>query len=155
LAAVSPSEREAEAHRFAALRPGRVGLKIPCTPENLALCARLSAAGYVCGLTAIFSPAQVYLAIQAGARYVLPYVNRSTRLQGDGPALVRAMRQVIDAERAATEILAASIKSPAEAIETVLAGAHHLTLPLEVIRQMGQHALSEQAIEEFSLERNS
>ena len=149
LTAPSVAERETEARRMLALRPN-LGLKIPTTPENLALGARLAREGAVVGMTAIFSAAQVYLACQAGARYVLPYVNRSTRLLGDGLALVREMRGIIDAQRAPVEIVAASIKSPAEAAGTVLAGAHHLTLPLSVITAMGQHALSDQAIAEFA-----
>ena len=143
-------EREAEARRAGAVRPGRVGLKLPSTPENFALAARLSAEGWIVGMTAIFSAAQVFLACQAGARYVLPYVNRSTRLLGDGPGLVREMRAVIDACGAPVEILAASVKSPAEAVETVLAGAHSLTLPLALIEQLGQHDLSDEAIADFA-----
>lgn len=143
------AERNAEARQFAALRPN-VGLKIPCTLENLSLAARLARDGVTVGITAIFSAAQVYLACEAGARYILPYVNRSTRLLGDGLALVREMRAVIDASHAPVEIIAASIKSPEEAVATVLAGAHHLTLPLSVIEAMGTHPLSEQAIEEFA-----
>ena len=149
LTAPTLAERNAEARRFAALRPN-VGLKIPCTPENLGLAARLANDGATVGITAIFSAAQVYLACEAGARYILPYVNRSTRLLGDGLALVREMRAVIDADSAPVEIIAASIKSPEEAVATVLAGAHHLTLPLSVIEAMGAHPLSEQAIEEFA-----
>ncbi len=149
LTAPTVAEREAEARGFAALRPN-VGLKIPCTLENLALAARLADEDFTVGLTAIFSAAQVYLACEAGARYVLPYVNRSTRLLGDGLALVREMRAVIDACPSPTEILAASVKSPEEAVATVRAGAHHLTLPLAVIEAMGVHPLSEQTIAEFA-----
>lgn len=150
LTASTVAEREAEAHRLAQLVPHRVGLKIPCTTENLALAARLAKAGYTVGITAIFSAAQVYLAVEAGAHYVLPYVNRSTRLLGDGLGLVRQMRAVINAAHSPLEILAASVKTPGEAVDTVLAGAHHLTLPLSVIEAMGQHPLSDQTIEEFA-----
>jgi len=132
------------------LAPGRVGLKIPCTLDNLQLAADFAARGHPVGVTAIFSPAQVYLACEAGARFVLPYVNRSTRLLGDGPGLVRQMRAVIDALDSPLEIIAASLKSPQEAVETVLAGAHHLTLPLALIDAMAQHDLSYQAIEAFA-----
>lgn len=150
LTAAAPAEREREARTFAALRPGRVGLKIPCTPDNLVLAHRLADDGLVVGITAIFGTAQAYLACEAGARYVLPYVNRSTRLQGDGPGLVAEIREVIDATGCTAEIIAASVKSPAEAVSTVLAGAHHLALPLAVITALGSHPLSEQAIEEFA-----
>jgi transaldolase len=143
--------RKKEAERMSAMRGRRIGLKIPCTYENLALAARLVRSGYIVGITAIFSSVQVYLACQAGAQYILPYVNRSTRLLGDGIALVREMRLVIDATESSTQIIAASIKTPEEAISTLLAGAHHLTLPLKLIESMGDHPLSDQSIEEFKL----
>ena len=150
LQADDPSARKSEGERMLNLIPGRVGLKIPCTRENLQLAAEFAARGHVVGVTAIFSPAQVYLACEAGARYVLPYVNRSTRLLGDGPGLVRQMRAVIDALGSPLEIIAASVKTPQEAVDTVLAGAHHLTLPLAVIDAMAQHDLSDEAIEAFA-----
>ena len=150
LQADDPGARRSEGERMLQLAPGRVGLKIPCTRENLRLAAEFASQGHTVGVTAIFSPAQVYLACEAGARYVLPYVNRSTRLLGDGPGLVRRMRAVIEAVASPLEIIAASIKSPQEALETVLAGAHHLTLPLGVIDAMAQHELSDDAIGAFS-----
>jgi transaldolase len=149
LTAGNISDRKTEAIQMAGIRPGRIGLKIPCTYENLSLSAHLVALGYIVGITAIFSPQQVYLACQAGAQYVLPYVNRSTRLLGDGIGLVRQMRAVIDIDNSKTQIIAASIKSPEEAISTLTAGAHHLTLPLSLIEAMGDHPLSLQTIEEF------
>jgi len=145
----TPTRKWKEAERMAGLRPGRVGLKIPCTYKNLALAAGMVNSGYIVGVTAIYSSAQVYLACQAGAQFIIPYINRSTRLLGDGIALVHQMRAVIDAEAVKTQILAASIKSSDEAIATLLAGAHHLTLPLKLIESMGNHALSDQAIEDF------
>lgn len=149
LTAASATEREAEARRFLALREN-IGLKIPCTTENLALAARLARDGSMVAMTAIFGAAQCYLACQAGVRYAIPYVNRSTRLQGDGLALVESMRDVIEACDSATEILVASLKTPAEVVESVIAGAHHVTIPLALIQDMGDHPLSDQAILEFS-----
>ena len=149
LTAAGVTEREAEARRFLALGKN-VGLKIPCTTENMALAARLVREGATVAITAIFSAAQCYLACQAGVHYAIPYVNRSTRLQGDGLALVESMRDVVEACDSATEILVASLKTPAEVVESVIAGAHHVTIPLALIQEMGNHPLSEQAILEFS-----
>ena len=149
LTAETPAAREAEARRFAQLRPGRVGIKVPTTTENLALVARLVADGMTCAMTAIFSPGQALLASEAGASFVIPYVNRTTRLYGDGPGLVREMRQVIDAGGSPMRILAASVKSPEEAVASLLAGAHDLTLPLAVIEALGEHPGSLAAIDEF------
>jgi transaldolase len=149
LVAENLSARREEAVKMAGIRPGRVGLKIPCTYENLSLASEVVKSGFTVAITAIFSLSQVYLACQAGVQYVIPYVNRSTRLLGDGIELVRRMRAVIDADGSHTQILAASIKSPQEAISALLAGAHHLSLPLALIESMGEHDLSYQAIEDF------
>src|SRR5512136_2137314 len=93
LIAPTVAEREAEARRFLALRPN-VALKIPCSTENFGLAARLAKEGAKVAMTATYSAAQCYLACQAGAAYSIPYVNRSTRLLGDGLALVAEMRAV-------------------------------------------------------------
>lgn len=151
LAEQDPAARKQEAIKMAEIRPGRIGLKIPCTYANLSLAVELIGSGYIVGITAIFSLSQVYLACQAGAQYILPYVNRSTRLLGDGISLVQQMRAVIDAESSKTQIIAASIKTVEEAISTILAGAHHLTLPIGLIESMGDHPLSEKTIEDFAL----
>ncbi len=142
-------QREAEARRIELVRPRRIGLKIPCTTENLGLVARLAADGLTCGMTTIFSSSQVLLAVEAGASFLFPYVNRTTRLFGDGVALVREMRQVVDAMGSDLKIVAASVKAADEAVATILSGAHGLTLPLAVIESLGEHPGSSLSIEEF------
>jgi transaldolase len=142
------SRREAEALRMVGVDQVKVALMLPCTTENLALAASLTDEGITCGVTAVFSPYQAYLACEAGAHFVLPYVNRSTRLQGDGPRLVSALLDVIEAAGTGTELLALDIKTADEVVETVLAGAHHLSLPLDLILSLGEHPLSQQVIDE-------
>lgn len=149
LTAPTLAEREAEALRVVDINPTKVGLKIPCTTENLSLLAHLTDEGITCAVTTIFSAHQTYLACEAGAHYIIPYVNRSTRLQGDGPALIGEMLAVIEVANTGAELLAASVKTPAEVVTTVLAGAQHLTLPLDLILALGEHPLSEQAIADF------
>lgn len=149
LTAHTLAEREREAERFLALRPN-VGLKIPMTHENLGLAARFTREGVSVGMTASYSAAQTYLTAEAGIHYSIAYVNRSTRLQGDGMALVSAMRAVIDALETPTTLLVASLKTPAEVVDAVIAGAHDVTIPLSLIIEMGNHPLSDQTIEEFA-----
>lgn len=150
LTAATVEEREVEARRLAALRPDRVGLKIPCTTENLALLHRLVNEGLACAVTAIFGAHQAYVACEAGADYVVPYVNRSTRLQGDGLALVAEMAAVTRASGGHAQVLAASFHSLQEVVDATLAGAHHVSVSLELLLAMGDHALSEQAIADFA-----
>ncbi|TET51666.1 MAG: hypothetical protein E3J64_06445, partial [Anaerolineales bacterium] len=142
--------REGEAHRFLALQPGRVGLKIPCTTEDLALLARLSAHGIVCAATAVFSAHQAYLACEAGARYVIPYVNRASSEGISGLTLVRELAEVCQATGGNATVLAASLKTPEQAVAAVLAGAADITVPLEQLVALGEHPLSRQAVQEFA-----
>ena len=122
-------------------------LKVPATAAGFQAVAHLS--GEIpCAVTAIYSASQAVVAAEAGAKYAIAYVNRATRLLGDGFALVRDMANVL--QSANTEILAASIKSPEEAVKTLLAGAHHLTLPFEVLQAMAVHELSQQTVDEFA-----
>ena len=133
-----------EAYRVA---PQRVVVKIPAASENLPLAKELAAAGMMTCVTAVCSAAQAYLAAQVQARYVAPYVNRLTRQLGDGVAVVRDMAAILRGTQ--TEILAASLKAVQEAEAALLAGAHHITVPLDLIVAMGEHEFSQQAIAEF------
>lgn len=149
LTAPTLATRETEARRFLSLRPN-VGLKIPMTSENLTLAAKLTKEGVEVGMTASYSPAQTYLTCEAGISYSIAYVNRSTRLQGDGLALVKQMRTVVDACDTQTTVMVASLKSPNEVVQALLAGAQHVTIPLALLMEMGNHPLSEQTIVEFA-----
>ena len=122
-------------------------LKIPATPVGFAVVANLSPE-ITCSVTAIYSAAQAAVAREAGAKMAIAYVNRATRLLGDGIALVRDMASVLTGSN--TEILAASIKSPQEAAASLQAGAHHLTLPLSMLQDMATHEFSDKTVEEFA-----
>jgi transaldolase len=100
-----------------------------------------------CCVTAVYSPSQALVAREAGASYVATYVNRATHLMGDGLGMVREIAKIL--KNSQTEILAASIKSTDEACEALSAGAHHLTLPFDVLIGLIEHPLSVQAVAEF------
>jgi transaldolase len=125
----------------------QIVLKIPATAIGFQVVACLSPE-ITCSVTAIYSAAQAAVAREAGAKIAIAYVNRATRLLGDGIALVRDMASVLSGSN--TEILAASIKSPQEAAAALQAGAHHLTLPLSMLQAMATHELSEKTIAEFA-----
>ena len=133
-----------EAHE---IRPDKVVVKIPATTENYALAARLVASGIEVAITAAATPAQAYLAAQVGAGFVAPYVNRLTRQLGDGLAVVSGMARMVDGT--STRILAASLKTVDEVVAALLAGAHDVTLPFDLLMALGEHPFSQQAIAEF------
>jgi len=49
-----------------------------------------------------------------------------------------------------TRIVAASLKSVDEVMAVLIAGAHDVTIPLDLIFKLAEHELSQQAIRDFS-----
>ncbi len=140
--------RATQARQIFALAPERIQVKIGATTENIGLTAQLAKEGISITVTAVSSAAQAYLAAEAGAKYVAPYVNRLTRQLGDGVAILKDCVQVCQGSE--TRVIAASLKTPQEVVSVVLAGAHDVTIPLALIQEMGNHPLSDKAIEDFA-----
>jgi transaldolase len=121
-------------------------LKVPPSDLGFRFAAQHSSV-YPCCVTAIYSPAQALVARAAGAQYIAVYVNRATRLLGNGAGLVSEVAKVLAGSE--TEIIAASLKSPEEATAALLAGAQHLTLPFSVLTALPVHALSVETLSQF------
>lgn len=136
-----------EGYRAREIVGDKLVLKIPATELGFRVTARL-APEIDCSVTAIYSPAQAAIASEAGAKYAIAYVNRATRLLGDGLELVRSMSQIL--EQSQTRILAASLKSPEEAAATMIAGADCITVPPDILQAMASHELSNQTVAEFA-----
>ena len=135
-----------EAHQAVKLLEKQLVVKLPPTELGFRLCTELSSR-MACCPTAIYSTAQALIAREAGAQYIAVYVNRATRLLGDGLNLLKDISLVLKDSH--TELLAASLKSPDEATDAFMAGAQHLTLPYNTLMGMSKHPLSEAAIQEF------
>lgn len=125
----------------------RVVAKIPCCPDGFVAVSQLREE-MTCAMTTVFSAAQVYAAACAGCRYALPYLNRMTRLGGDGAAVVQRMADMVAMTE--LELVVASIRSAEEVERAILAGAEHVTVPLAVVRELMDHPLSREAIGEFA-----
>jgi len=147
LTASTLTEMIAEGNQAAAIIGPNTVLKIPATALGFQALAQLSPI-INCSVTGIYHPAQAAVAAEAGAKYAIAYVNRATKLLGDGIALVAAMDAIL--QGSSTRILAASIKSPDEAVAALQAGATHLTLPLEQLQALTTHPLSEDTVAEFA-----
>lgn len=145
--AESVEAMEEEVRRVHVFLGERLVAKIPCSPPGFELVARLQD-DMPCAMTAVFSAGQVYAAACAGVRYALPYLNRMTRLGGDGTAVVERMAEI--AAPTDLELVVASIRNVEEMERALLAGADHVTLPFAVIQEIIDHPLSRQAIADFA-----
>ncbi|MGK8933531.1 fructose-6-phosphate aldolase [Pluralibacter gergoviae] len=138
----------AEAKRLSNALPGIV-VKIPVTAEGLAAIKQLKKEGITTLGTAVYSAAQGLLAALAGAKYVAPYVNRVDAQGGDGIRTVQELQALLALHAPNSMVLAASFKTPRQALDCLLAGCEAITLPVDVAQQMLNTPAVESAIEKF------
>ena len=124
-------------------------IKIPMTKEGLKAVKQLTAKGIKTNVTLIFSPAQALLAAKAGATYVSPFVGRLDDIASSGNTLIETIAEMFELHAIDTEIIAASIRGPQDAVDAALSGAHIATIPYKVICQMVNHPLTDAGIERF------
>lgn len=134
--------------------PGIV-VKIPVTSEGLAAIKMLKKEGITTLGTAVYSAAQGLLAALAGAKYVAPYVNRVDAQGGDGIRTVQELQALLEMHAPESMVLAASFKTPRQALDCLLAGCESITLPLDVAQQMLNTPAVESAIEKFEHDWNA
>lgn len=138
----------ADARHLNDMVPGII-VKVPVTAEGLAAIKILKKAGIVTLGTAVYSAALGLLAALAGAKYVAPYVNRVDAQGGDGIRMVQELQSLLEMHAPDSMVLAASFKTPRQALDCLLTGCQAITLPLEVAQQMLGTPAVEAAIEKF------
>ncbi len=138
-----------QALAYIELDPARVVPKIPMTQKGLRVAHQIKQRGYRLSFTAVTSVTQAYSAALTGADFVIPYFNRLERSGIDARERVAQMAELLKQQGMTARVLAASIKTPAEAATALLAGAHDLTVAPQVLLEMVQDPLSEQAIARF------
>ena len=141
-------EMEREAREALALDPARVVAKLPATLQAATLAARLHEEGFRCAFTAVYSPAQALLAHESGCTWIIPYVDRAARHSAGH--VVEELWAVLERLGSETRILAASLKTAQQVTDAVLDGADDVTAPLDVIRALAAHPLTESAVREFA-----
>ena len=122
-------------------------LKIPATTLGFQASAALSGK-YTIAITSLYTVAQALAANASGARYALYYHNRAKRLLPDGADL--AQRLVHALAGTDTLVVAASLKSADELVESRMAGVPILSAPLNVLAALPNNDLSDAAVDEFN-----
>ena len=126
-----------------------VAVKLPLTLDGLKACKALTSDGIAVNVTLCFSANQALLAAKAGASFISPFIGRLDDIHIDGMELIEEIRVIYDNYGFATEILAASIRSPNHVKLSALAGADVMTAPPAVIRSLVNHPLTDKGLEAF------
>ena len=125
-------------------------IKVPCTPDGLAVCKELSRQLIAVNVTLIFDEAQAILAAKAGARYVSPFVGRLDDNSIAGLDLIKRISHIYNIQNVkCTEILSASIRYVNSVSQSFANGAHVVTMPPAVFDKMYNHVLTDKGLQLF------
>ena len=125
-------------------------IKVPCTPDGLAVCKELSRQLIAVNVTLIFDEAQAILAAKAGARYVSPFVGRLDDNSIAGLDLIKRISNIYNIQNVkCTEILSASIRYVNSVSQSFANGAHVVTMPPAVFDKMYNHVLTDKGLLQF------
>ena len=132
------------------LLPENVIIKVPCTPDGLKATKILSGMGIGVNVTLIFTASQALMAAKAGAMYVSPFIGRIDDTGHNGMDLMAdIMLTWNNYPEIKTKVLAASIRHPTHVLECMQLGAHTVTMPTKIFRQLIRHPLTDKGIQAF------
>lgn len=138
----------AEGRALAALHPNVV-VKVPLTAAGLTCVRALADAQVRTNVTLCFSASQGLLAARAGATYISPFVGRLDDLAYNGMQVVQELAQIYRQHGIATQVLAASVRTPRHVVDAALAGAHVATVPYAVFKKLIGHPLTDAGVAQF------
>ncbi|ACT69705.1 fructose-6-phosphate aldolase [Neorickettsia risticii] len=125
-----------------------VVVKLPCTEDGIRAASKLKARGCMVNITLCFSAAQAVLAASVGADFVSPFIGRLDDIGHQGVLLIDEIAQLYE-DRYETKILAASIRSVEHVLTSLKLGAHVVTVPVKILKQMFEHPLTDKGLEIF------
>ena len=127
-----------------------ITVKVPLTEAGLKVCKELSDSGTMVNVTLCFSAAQALLSAKAGATFISPFVGRLDDISHDGLQLISdIVRIYANYPDFHTEVLVASVRNPLHIIDSAKMGAHVMTAPPKVIKQLYNHPLTDKGLAAF------
>ena len=138
-----------EAESLYRLNKAKVVVKIPMGEEGLKAVKVLSEKKIRTNVTLIFSPLQGLLAAKAGATFISPFVGRLDDVGQDGMDLIQDLVVILKNYNFPTKVLVASVRHFDHILKSALLGAHAVTVPLKVLKELSQHPLTEKGLQKF------
>ena len=134
---------------------GNFYVKIPTTNEGLKAIKNLKKEGFKVTATAVYTSIQAYLAAEAGADYVAPYLNRIDNLGYDGIQTACDIHDIFENNGYQTKVLAASFKNTQQVLELAKYGVGAATVAPDVIRNFVNNVAVDSAVDAFVKDFNA
>lgn len=144
-------EVENEADRLIALGldPAKTVFKIPVSNIGIAACKRLRDKGYMVNVHLVYTLAQAYMAMHAGATYVCPLVGRLQDQGHDALALVEQCVEAVEYYGYDTKIMFSSVRHAEHVRTAITSGVHTITAPWGVMKKLTENNLTTIGTEQF------
>ncbi len=139
----------ADARKIAAIAPNIV-VKIPGNMVGLLSIRLLKAEGMKLNVTALMTFRQLAFAAQQGADYVSQFYCRGKDAGLNSTREINMAREFIDQNNLPAQIIMASLRSPADIEQVLLARGHIITITPELIELAFTHSKTQPTIEEFA-----
>ncbi len=147
----TPEEVEKEADRLIALGldPKKTVFKIPVSNIGIAACKRLRDKGYMVNVHLVYTLAQAYMAMQAGATYVCPLVGRLQDQGHDAVTLVEQCVEAVEYYGYDTKIMFSSVRHAEHVRTAIMSGVHTITAPWSVMKKLTENNLTTIGTDQF------
>lgn len=137
-----------EGREVAKIAPNVV-VKVPLILDGIKAIKTFSNEGIKTNCTLCFSPTQALVAAKAGATYISPFIGRLDDISTNGMQLIGQIVDMYAMYGYETEVLAASIRHPMHVVECAEYGADVATMPLDVIKKLLKHPLTDSGLAKF------
>jgi len=117
--------------------------------RGLQVVNQLSRSGIKTNMTVMMTFNQLILAAKAGATYVSLFYNRSKEAGQDPVQIIRDYATISKEQNIPARLIVGSIRTPEDVATAIAAGAHVMTIPSKVLRQMPFNKRSEETVAEF------
>lgn len=138
----------AEGEELSKIAPNIV-VKIPMTGDGIKAIRHFSEKGIQTNCTLIFSAGQALIAAKAGATMISPFIGRLDDSNWDGVKLIEQIALIYSNYYFETEILAASVRNSLHIVRCAEAGADIATCPLNAIKGLLKHPLTDIGLNQF------
>jgi transaldolase len=127
----------------------RTVFKIPISLEGVKACKMLKNEGFLVNIHLVYTLQQAYMAMAAGADYVCPLVGRLQDQGQDALGLVDQCVNAVNYYGYTTKIMFSSVRSVEHVRNALNAGAHTVTVPWKVMKQLTENHFTELGTREF------
>lgn len=117
--------------------------------RGLQVVNQLRQAGIKTNMTVMVTYNQLVLAAKAGATYVSLFYNRSKEAGENPQQIIKDYAATATSSGLGAKLIVGSIRSPEDVSVAMAAGAHIMTIPTKILRQMPFNKRTEETIAEF------